>query len=560
MGAILYEMAAGRRAFHGTATAAILYSIVNEQAPPLGGSPEAETLNGIIQKALEKSPARRYPTAAAMAEALQQLAEGKTTTGTAPAVRTVTRLIVLPFRMLAPDAETDFLAFSLPDAVASTLAQSQSLVVRSTLVASRFAGENPDLRAIASQAEVDAVLTGTLLRAGNQVRLTTQLIEVPSGTLIHASTSQTSLHDLFRLQDELTSQVVESLSIRLSAREDLLLKRDVPATPSAYEYYLRANQHFYDWRSTPIARDLYLECIERDPHYAPAWARLGRCYRLLGKFTLEPSEHLARGEEDANLARAEEAFRKALEINPDLAMAHNLYAHLEADLGRAPAAMERLLKRAKANPRDADAFAGLVHVCRYCGLLDASIEAHFRARRIDPQIPTSVAHTYFMRAEYERSRDLGASDIGYMQGLTLVMLGRDAEALGFLQEQLSRGETLPIRMAQFLRLLLLIVKGSYDEAADGAAHVFEDFVDPEGHFYWARSLSRMGRHEESLERLRGVVDSGYFCADALRLDPWLDPIRETNEFRDVQRRAEQRRESARAAFAAAGGVELLGVS
>jgi tetratricopeptide (TPR) repeat protein len=241
-------------------------------------------------------------------------------------------------------------------------------------------------------------------------------------------------------------------------------------------------------------------------------------------------------------------------------MAHNLYAHLEADLGRAPAAMERLLKRAKANPRDADAFAGLVHVCRYCGLLDASIEAHFRARRIDPQIPTSVAHTYFMRAEYERSHDLGASDIGYMQGLTLVMLGRDAEALGFLQEQLSRGETLPIRMAQFLRLLLLIVKGSYDEAADGAAHVFEDFVDPEGHFYWARSLSRMGRHEESLERLRGVVDSGYFCADALRLDPWLDPIRETNEFRDIQRRAEERRESARAAFAAAGGVELLGVS
>jgi tetratricopeptide (TPR) repeat protein len=339
-----------------------------------------------------------------------------------------------------------------------------------------------------------------------------------------------------------------------------LLKRDVPATPSAYEYYLRANQHFYDWRGTPVARDLYLQCIEHDPHYAPAWARLGRCYRLLGKYTLTPSADLVRGEEDANLARAEEAFRKALEINPDLAMAHNFYAHLEADLGRAPAAMERLLKRAKANSRDAEAFAGLVHVCRYCGLLDASIEAHFRARRMDPQIPTSVAHTYFMRAEYERSRDLSASDIGYMQGLTLFMLGRKAEAQSCIHEQLARGEALPIRLLQFLRLLLLIVEGFDEEAADQASHVFEDFVDPEGHYYWVRSLSRMGRYKESLERLRAVVDSGYFCADALRLDPWLDPIRETNEFRDIQRRAEERRESARGAFRAAGGVELLGVS
>jgi hypothetical protein len=114
-------------------------------------------------------------------------------------------------------------------------------------------------------------------------------------------------------------------------------------------------------------------------------------------------------------------------------------------------------------------------------------------------------------------------------------------------------------MAQFLRLLLLIVKDSHDEAADWVPHVFQDFVDPEGHFYWARSLSRMGRYKDALEKLHAVVDT-YFCADALRLDPWLEPIRETNEFRDIQRRAEERRELARAAFAADGGVELLGVS
>jgi hypothetical protein len=115
-------------------------------------------------------------------------------------------------------------------------------------------------------------------------------------------------------------------------------------------------------------------------------------------------------------------------------------------------------------------------------------------------------------------------------------------------------------MLQFLRLLLFIVDGVDVEAVDQASRALEDFVDPEGHFYWARSLSRIGRHTEALEKLSAVLDTGYFCADALRLDPWLEPIRKTKEFQEIQRRAEERRESARAVFAAAGGVELLGVA
>ena len=544
IGSMLYEMASGRRPFAGKATPEVLYNIVNDRVLPLGGSTQADALNSVIQQALEKEPARRYATVAAMLEALDLLGEGKSDSAAAPKVRTVTRLVVLPFRMLVPDAETDFLAFSIPDAVASTLAQLESLVVRSSLVASRFASDNPDLQALAKQAEVDAVLTGTLLRAGSQIRLSGQLIEVPSGTLIHSITSQGPMNDLFRLQDELASRVVESLSIRLSAREDRLLKRDVPVSPSAYEYYLRGNQHFYDWRNTQVARDLYLQCLEHDPQYAPAWARLGRCYRLLGKYTLDSTP---------NLEKAEEAFLKALAINPDLAMAHNLYAHLEADLGRARAAMERLLQRARDKANDADAFAGLVHVCRYCGLLDASLAAHHQARRIDPQIPTSVAHTYFMRGEYERSQELGSRDIGYLQGVTLYMLGKEEEASLYLKQQLARREMLPARLIQFLRLLQCALEDPDAMTAEEAVRVFEDFADPEGHYYWARALVRMDKGAEALKVLRNVVDSGYYCADTLSLDPWFEPVRSSEGFRAIQQAAEERREEARRAFLAAGG-------
>jgi TolB-like protein len=103
--------------------------------------------------------------------------------------------------MLRSDPETDFLAFSLPDAIAVSLAGLSSLVVRSSLAAARFAGAVLDLREIAKKVDVDTVLTGTLLRAGTQLRLTTQLVEAPSGTLIWSKASQVELRDIFQLQD-----------------------------------------------------------------------------------------------------------------------------------------------------------------------------------------------------------------------------------------------------------------------------------------------------------------------------------------------------------------------
>src|SRR5258708_4474662 len=96
----------------------------------------------------------------------------------------VTRLIVLPFRMLRPDPETDFLAFSLPDALTTSLSGLKSLVVRSSLAASRFSGGAQDLKTIAVEADVDLIVTGTLLSAGEEIRATAQLTDAASGTLV----------------------------------------------------------------------------------------------------------------------------------------------------------------------------------------------------------------------------------------------------------------------------------------------------------------------------------------------------------------------------------------
>ena len=248
-------------------------------------------------------------------------------------------LIVLPFRMLRPDPGTDFLAFSLPEALTTSLSGLKSLVVRSSLTGSRFAAGTQDLKTIAAEAHVDLIVTGTLLSTGDEIRVTAQLTDTATGTLLCSHSTQTSIGHVFRLQDELTERMVEALSLQLTSREQRILRHDVPANPKAYEYYLRGNQFSHDSKQWGAARDLYLRCVEADPCYAPAWARLGRIHHVMAKYLTTGA-----GE---GLKQAEAAFRQALDLNPDLAVAHKFYAQLEVDLGRAGDAMARLLTRAQ---------------------------------------------------------------------------------------------------------------------------------------------------------------------------------------------------------------------
>src|SRR5206468_7217327 len=118
-----------------------------------------------------------------------------------------------------------------------------------------------------------------------------------------------------------------------------------------------------------------------------------RCHRVIGKF-INPTPD--------SEARAEDAFRRALELNPRLSVAHKFYANLEAEIGHAQQAMVRLLGEAKRHGNDPELFAGLVHACRYCGLYEQSIAAHAEARRLDPNVGTSLEHTLLLTGELER--------------------------------------------------------------------------------------------------------------------------------------------------------------
>jgi serine/threonine protein kinase/tetratricopeptide (TPR) repeat protein len=547
LGAILFEMLAGRPPFSGSTMVEVLYATLHEQPPALSGSAAVVAIDRVIRKALSKRAADRPESAEAMASSLGAIGvdarEGETR------ARALTRLVVLPFRMLRPDPDTDFLALGLADAVSTSLSSLGSMVVRSSASAARFAVETPDLKRIAAEADVDLVVMGTLLRSGDRLRATAQLVEAPAGTLTLSHTVEAPVGDVFRLQDELSGRIVESLALPLRGRsEDTGLRRRAPSSPLAYELYLRANHVSREYEQMPVARDLYLRAVEEDPGYAPAWARLGRAHRLIGKFFEDPI---------GNRDRAEYAFRRALELDPDLAIAHKLYAHFEAEWGGAPSAMVRLIERAKLHREDAELFAGLVHACRYSGLFEASVAAHEEARRLDPHVPTSLAYTLYLSGDYDRLTRETESVLDLTpKALGLAALGRRDEALAVLDE-LDR-TNVPRTFGLVVRSIrVLLSEGERDPAI--VEETTRVHSDPEALFMFATLFAALGRKDRALDVLRGVVEKGFYVTPAFQRDPLLASVREEPEFAAIVEAAEAGRRRALRIFEEAGGPRLLGL-
>ncbi len=321
-----------------------------------------------------------------------------------------------------------------------------------------------------------------------------------------------------------------------------------PASVRAQELYARANQAAYEADHWETARDLYQACVDEDPNFAPAWAQLARCHNLIAKFTTAlPLRDFAR-------VQAAATFARALALDESLPLTQRLYAQFEVDLGRASDAAVRLVRLIQQSGPDAAVFAGLVHALRFCGLLRESRAAHERARALDPTILTSVAHTCWLLGEYDVALRETTGDIGYMSGLALASLGRESDAIAALRWR--ERDTRDNRARAFLISLRALLQGHRDESLHALQRAGDHLTDPEAKYYIARSFARLSTREEALASLSEVVHDGFFWYPAFVTDPWLDGIRELQQFRELLATAQSRHEAARDAFGEAGGGKL----
>ena len=542
-GAMLFEMLTGKPAFNGDSLPALCHAVAHDHPPALVGGPEIQALDRVITRALAKHPEDRYADAISMARDLRTIPQQQSgTLATQPRIRAVTRMIVLPFRLLRNDPEIDFLPGALADAVTSSLCGLESVVVRSSRAASGT--QETDLRKLASEADVDLVLLGNLLRAGTQLRLTAQMIDGHDGRVIWSKTIQSSTLDIFELQDELTAKLLESLSLKLAPQ-------DAPANARAYEMYLRAmNVGVHPGSSSKLmlARDLYREALRDDPGYAPAWARVGRIYRVISKY--------GHADRDENRRLAREAFQRAFELNSDLPLAHNLYTYFELEeLGDSPGAIKRLLQRLHVQPSDPDLYAGLVTACRFAGLYTASAAADQRARRLDPQVQTSIAYTLWFQRDFARLAETPDPTYDFLQYLALYRTGERERAIAQMREIERRmdggGEQ------QMIRCSIAALEGRFEDCLD-ESRTHTPSNDPEDMYFWSWQLAMVGEREMALDGLRRAVERNFCCHTALETESEFDFLRDDDRFKRIIAESHARHEHAIRVFREAGGEKLLG--
>jgi TolB-like protein len=546
LGAVLYEMLAGEPAFRGATAADLVHAVLAEQPPALTGSPGVAAVNRVLLEALAKRRDDRPPDAPTMARALERAlalagAEAKVE------ARTLRRLIVLPFRLVRPDPEIDFLGGALAEAVTGALASLSSLAVRSSLFAARFTDPQPDLHALAAEADVDMALVGTLLRSGDALRLACQLVEVPSGTLLGACTAEGSLGDLFALQDALTQRLVAALELPLSERERRALRGEAPRSPVAHEFFLRAEQQGPGARAWSVARDFYQRALDADSRYAPAWVGLARVEWLIGKY----------GDDPAGRERAAAAMRRALALAPDLPAAQVLAARMDEGRGRPLDAMRCLLALAAKTPADARPFAGLVRTCRIAGLAEASLAAHREARRLDRKVETSVNQTHHFLGDFEHALAESEADFGYAPAYCLARLGRQGEALALVRQR--EAEVPAGLQRQWLASLRGLLGEERAPALAALESLLQEFPDPDGLALVGLSFCRLGEPARALAALERAAELGFSLVEPLERDPWLDPLRDEPAFVEIVGGARQRAAEAAAIFSAAGGERLLGL-
>lgn len=297
--------------------------------------------------------------------------------------------------------------------------------------------------------------------------------------------------------------------------------------------------------SIKAARDLFWFSIANDPQFAPAWAWLGRTYRLLDKFKGELSI--------PDLAEA--AFQRAFAIDPDLACAHHFYTHMQVDSGRASEAMVRLASRVAKRGEDPESLAGLVQVLRCCGLLENSVAAHERAVALDPTVKTSVAHTHFLRGEFARVFETyNTGTPYYLDAAAWAALGAVDRAADLLRTRLSQFQPGP-SMLSLMASLLAVLDGKTEEAI--ALMEREDIIpEPEGLFYLARHCGMLNAVAPALQLVRRARLGGFWSSCTLKQDAVFAGVRQHPDFGHEIHEAQNLEAQASQAFAQALGDEF----
>ena len=448
LGAILYEMLAGKRAFQKPTSPETMTAILNEDPPEISqvASNLPPALQRVVHRCLEKNPEQRFQSASDLAFGLETLSDPRGSAHLAPAAKAETggrkRLIlsagiaaalllglllafnvaslrdrvsghaaaphieslaVLPLENFSQDPSQDYFADGMTEVLIADLSQIGKLRVISRTSVMRFKQAKKPLPEIARELNVDAVVEGSVLSSGGRVRITAQLIYAPTDRHLWAKSYERSLSDVLLLQSEVARAIADEIRITLTPQEELQLGGARRVNPEANDAYLRGK--YYWGKRTPDdlkkAFEYFKQALGKDPRYAPAYLGIAEYYSVLPFYTGSAPDEV--------FPKAKQAVSKALELDDTLAEAHGADAYTKAYYDWDWAGAEEEFKRSLAlDPNNATVHHRYSRFLASLGRIDEALAEIKRARELDPLslvAKANVGVVYYFGRRYDQAID-----------------------------------------------------------------------------------------------------------------------------------------------------------
>jgi serine/threonine protein kinase len=535
LGVVMYEMATARRPFAGKTDAALISDILERQPPPPRqlNPVTPRSLNDLIVRLLAKEPARR-PTIESVKSELSEMAAGRQQ-------KKQRSLAVLPFQSLSVDAENAQLGLALADATTSELALVRSLLVRPTAAILRYQTAVDPITA-ARELGVDAVVTGTVQRAGSRLRVTVQLISAAEERPLWSTKIDATLDDIFAMQDEVSRKIVEALQLELTPGDEQRLAKRVQASGDVLDLVLRGRVALL--RETVADVNMSIECFEQardlEPNNPLPLLGLSDAYIRLA-FTWDP--------EGGWWERAKVMCDRALELNPDIPEGRYMRGRLawtpQAGFQH-EIAIRELVAALADRPNLNEGFDWLATILFHVGLMDEGRAQFARAMSISPDDATARSHSINLemltgnydaavRLAQEMGKGMETSWAEYVMSLAQMHLGDIAAAERTIE---AAARKFPAHVL-FHSASAILAALKHDAAS--ASRAIQRTIQNQkqyGHFHHAQfdiasALAILGRTGESIDWLTAAVRGGFPCLPAVEGEPFLASLRTDSRYADL---------------------------
>ncbi len=455
------------------------------------------------------------------------------------------RIAILYFRNLSQNPETEFLSFSLADAVVTRLGYVSSLIVRPSSYGGRYKDQPLDIKRVAAELDVDTLLVGSYQKEGDDLRITAQLIDVATEKMLWGDTIDLRYEKLLTVQDRLAEQIINALQLKLSVAEQEQIKTDAPHNPLAYEYYLRS-RYLLSTNKHSEALSLLERSVEMDHTYTLAWAYLGRAYSISALQYFGGREHYL---------KSQAAYDRGLALNPLQLDTRIFMANLYTETNRVEDAVRLIREVLEINPNHAEAHWQLSYAYRYAGMLSESIAEGERARALDPGLRSHQFNSYFYAGDYEKFlQSLPRREEAYVifyRGLMYYYLEEKQRAAAAFDRAYELNDKSVI--SQIGKALRLGVAGRNAEGVkllNAAETEIEKGGVGDGEIAYkiAQSYAALGDKRAALRALGRSIDQGFFCSPYFESDPLMNPVRGESEYATLIDRARARHEEFRRKF------------